>query len=255
MKKILLIGGVVAALVVIGVVVFLFSSLNSIVKSGVETVGPKLTGTTLTLEKVDLSPFSGSGQVTGLVIGNPEGYKTPFSIKVGDAKLALNVKSVFGNTIEVSEINIQGPEITFEGGLRGNNLSKILANIEAAAGGKSADTKKTEPSSGPEKRFRVKEVHLAGGKIHANLTDLGAKTLTIPLPELRMQNIGTTGDGVTAGELTEQIIKTLLASVTKAVIENSGDISKAATDAAKGAKESIDKTVKDAKGLKDLFKK
>ena len=107
MKKLIvriLIG--VVALVLVALVVIFFS-LNSIVKKGVETVGPKLTKVDVRLGSAKLSPFSGSGQLTKLFVGNPEGYKTPSAIQVGDVKMGVEVGSLFSNTLAVDEVNIQ----------------------------------------------------------------------------------------------------------------------------------------------------
>ena len=76
MKKVLLI---VAVLVVVAVVALFVvgSNLDGIVKKAVETAGPKITQTSVTLDGVSLSPRSGSGAIKGLTVGNPSGYSSP----------------------------------------------------------------------------------------------------------------------------------------------------------------------------------
>jgi len=94
MKKILWIGALgVVALVVVGLIVFALF-LNDIVKTGVETVGPKLAGVSITLDKVNISLLTGSAKVQGLVIGNPAGYKAPNAISVSLAEVGVNPLSV-----------------------------------------------------------------------------------------------------------------------------------------------------------------
>ncbi len=254
MKKLIIrIAVGLVVLVVISLVVVFFS-LNSIVKKGVETVGPKLTKVEMRLGGVKLSPLSGNGRLTELFVGNPEGYHTPSAIKVGDIKLGLQLSSVLSDTLVVEEVNIQAPEITFEGSLSGNNLSKILENLDAVTGGeKAAKTGNPEPAAKKsEKKFFVKDVLVKGGQIHVNITALGGKSATLALPELHLQNIGTRENGVTAAELTKQILKPLLASVTKAVGENLANLGKGAEEIGKGAAGEVDKATK---GLKGLFKK
>src|SRR2546422_1862994 len=91
MKKLIIrIAIAVVGLVVLALVVVFFS-LNSIVKKGVETVGPRLTKVDVRLGSAKLSPLSGNGQLTELFVGNPEGYKTPSAIKVGDVKVGVQV--------------------------------------------------------------------------------------------------------------------------------------------------------------------
>ena len=147
MKKLfvrILMGAVI--LIVIALVVIFFS-LNSIVKKGVETVGPRLTKVEMRLGSAKLSPLSGNGRLSKLFVGNPEGYKTPSAIQVGDIKVGLEIGSVLSDTLVVDKVDIQAPEITFEGSLSGNNLSKILDNIEAATGGE----KPAEKTDGAKK--------------------------------------------------------------------------------------------------------
>lgn len=254
MKKWIIRIALLVVLVVVVAVVVLFTNLNSIVKKGVETVGPQITKTEMRLARASISPLSGSGQLTGLFIGNPEGYKTESAIKVGDVKVVLKISSITSDTVEIESVNIQAPEITFEGGLGGNNMSKLLENVEAATGGdKPARKKEDKAAAGPGKKFRVKDVVMEGGKIHASLTGLGAaKTFDVSLPSIHLQNIGSEGSGVTAAQLTHELIKPLLAAATKAVTEAASHLGKEVKDLEKGALQELNKTTK---GVKDLFNK
>src|SRR5207247_11020131 len=92
MKTLLKIGMIVVLLIVVAVVV-ISSSLSSIIKAGVETVGPKITGTTMKLDGMDLSLFSGKGRLKGLVIGNPPGFQAERAFKLADAKVTLDLKN------------------------------------------------------------------------------------------------------------------------------------------------------------------
>src|SRR5881397_1589277 len=105
----------------------------------VEAVGPKITGTTVKLDSVDLSPFSGQGRLKGLVVGNPPGFQAERAFKLADAKVHVNLKSALSDKLIIEEILIDGPEITYEAGPSGSNLSKIQQNV--AAFGKSVAPK------------------------------------------------------------------------------------------------------------------
>src|SRR2546429_3768049 len=117
--------------------------LGSIVKKGVETVGPQITGTEIKLDSATLSLLSGSGKLKGLLVGNPEGFKTESAIKVGSVSVGVVAGSVFSDKVHVKEVRVEAPEITFEGGLKGNNLSRLLDNVQAATGG----SEKASPAS------------------------------------------------------------------------------------------------------------
>ena len=251
MKKWIIRIGLVVVVLVIAAVVVVFLSLNTIVKKGVETVGPQLTKATVTLGSANISPLSGSGQLHELFVGNPEGFNTPSAIKVGDIKVAVALGSVTSDTIKIKEIKISAPEITLDGGLSGNNISKILDNVNAAIGGEQPAASKSDTSAPKAaKKFFVQHVVVEGGKINLSTSLLGGKELTVPLPTLDLQNIGTENSGVTAGELVKQILKPLLASVTKAAEKGIADLGKTVTNV-KGAGDELNKVTG---GLKNLFK-
>ena len=247
MKKLVvrLVLGIVVLLVIAFAAMFFF--LGSIVKKGVETVGPQLTKVEIRLGGANLSPLSGGGTLSDLFVGNPEGYKTPSAIKMGQIKVGLQLASLMSDTIVVNEVDIRAPEITFEGSLGGNNLSKIMANLDAVAGGdKSAKSQKKS-----ERKFQVKDLVIRDGKINLSVTALGGKAMTVPLPEIHLTNIGG-GGGVSAAELTKQVMKEILAGVTKAASGALADLGKGVKDLGKEGTQQLEKATK---GVTDLFKK
>src|SRR5579864_2104169 len=106
MKKILvrICIGVLALIIVVALGLHFF--LDGAVKRGVETVGPKLTKVDVKLDGVHLSLLSGSGKLKGLVVGNPEGYKTPHAISVGTASLVLKPSTLFADKLVITSINV-----------------------------------------------------------------------------------------------------------------------------------------------------
>src|SRR5688572_17862718 len=120
---------VLFVLLIVGLVVAFFS-LDRIVHKSVETIGPAMAKVEVKLKDVDLSPFSGAGQLQGLLVGNPPGFKTAEAIKVGSVGVKIEPRSVLGDKVIVRSIKMEAPEITFEGDFKGNNLSKILENVQ-----------------------------------------------------------------------------------------------------------------------------
>src|SRR2546427_3563945 len=146
-----------AVLVLLGAVTaHLF--LDGAIKRGVETIGSKLTKVDVKLDAVSLSLLSGSGKIKGLVVGNPEGFKMPSAINVGTASLALKPGSLLSDKVLIQSINVQAPEVTFETDLHANNLSKLLANVEAAAGGdEKQPAAPKEKEAKPGKKLQVND--------------------------------------------------------------------------------------------------
>jgi len=248
---------VVVILAVLAVGLF----LDGAIKKGVETFGPKLTKVDIKLQSVSLSLLSGSGTIKGLVVGNPEGYKTPCAINVGAATLALKPGSLLSDKIIIKTINVQGPEITFETNLKNNNLSKILANVQEATGGGQAEPAKpqepTQPQGAkPAKKLQVDEFVITGGKIHVSVTGLVQGTATVPLPPIRLQDLGTGPEGITPAELTKRVFEAIEGGAEQAASGAVTDIGNGAVYVTKGGGTPDSNAVnKVTKGLGDLFKK
>jgi uncharacterized protein involved in outer membrane biogenesis len=259
MKKILV--RICIALVVLVVVaalaVHLF--LDGAVKRGVETIGPKLTKVDVKLDGVHISILSGSSSIKGLVVGNPDPYKTPHSISVGTIAVSLKPGSLLSDKLIIKSITVEAPEITFEGGFGGNNLSKILANLNEATSGSGGTniagaTPKEEKKA--NKKLEVDDFTITGAKLTANITDLGGKSLTIPLPTIHLSNLGTGPDGITVTELTKKIISEIENASVKAVSSSAGDIGKVAESLGKGLGKNAGGALTNVtQGIGNLFKK
>jgi len=253
MKKLAFNFVILLVVLLVAFLIVIYLSLNTIVKKRVETMGPAITKVDVKLGQVSLSPFSGLGAMSDLVVGNPAGYKTESSFKVHEIRVALQPKSVFSDTIDIDEINIQSPEVTFEGNLTGNNLSKILENIQASSG---TDTNAPASGTKAEKRYRVGDFVINGGKINLSTSLLGGKSSTVALPDVHLKDIGKDSAGVTAKELSEQIAQEITKKVLVAVAGSINELSKQVADTMKDlSKDPLKNTEKTTKNLKDIFKK
>ncbi len=266
MKKILIAVAVIGAVCIVALVVVLTLSLDSLIKKGVETVGPKITQTEMKLEGVSVSMLSGSGTLKGFLLGNPEGYKTTSAIQFGEASVGVKPMSVLSDKIHVTHVRVVAPEINFEGSLGSkNNLSKLMENVEAATGGaqpadSGGEKPKSEPAAGgASKKLQVDDFLISGAKVKVTLTALGGRTLSLSIPDIHLTNLGTGPEGITPGELTKLVLKGLNTETFKAVEKAVSDLGKQAADAikdvTKGGPESLDKAAQTLKGVGDLFKK
>jgi uncharacterized protein involved in outer membrane biogenesis len=259
MKKLIVKLAIVLVVLLVAGLVASFFLLGTIVKKGVETVGPQITKTEMRLDGATLSVLSGSGTLKGLFVGNPEGFKTESAIKVGSVSVGISPGSLLSDKIHVTRVNVQAPEITFEGGLKGNNLSKLLDNVQASAGGAATKTPADSKPSGASKKLQVDDFLISGGRINlsVNVTGLGGKSATVPLPEIHFSNLGQGPDGITVADLTAKVMKELTRVAVEAAEKGIADLGKLGTDAVKGAAgktagETLDKATK---GLGGLLKK
>lgn len=214
-KTILYLGSgllVLAIAVYIGVQFF----LGSIVKGGVNRFGPKITQTKVELSGANLSPLSGVGTLSGLYVGNPQGWSSPKAFYLGKIHVDLEPKSIFGDRVVINEIVIDEPDFVYETKLVANNISDLLKNIENSVGKKDRDA---EPKSktGEPKKFEVKRFVLQNGKV--TVTVSGAGTITIPLPTVTLTDLGTKEGGLTANQLAVAVMRSVTATVAKAATE------------------------------------
>lgn len=262
-KKKIIIGTLAGVLLVVVIaVVIVAAKLDTIVETAIETVGPKLTKTTLQLEKVSIRPLSGGGSVNGLVLGTPEGYKAEYTIKMDKAELSISPGSLLGDKVVVKSIIVESPEIILEGGLKENNLTAIQNNVTAAVGGGGAAT--TPPpaaeDAAAQKKLQVDHFKFTGAKVHLRLSMLAGKNVTITAPDIELKDLGTGPDGITVAELVKRAMSELTADVLTAAAKSVGELGKeagkAATEAVGAAtKESGEAVNKATEGIKNLFNK
>ena len=84
---------------------------------------------------------------------------------------------------------------------------------------------------------------------------MGGKTFTVPIPDIRLENIDLALQGVTAAELTSVVMKQLVPAVVKAAEQGIADVSKQATEALKGSTAITTNLLNKTSGVGNLFKK
>jgi hypothetical protein len=213
--------GVIIALVVLIVAGAIVASvfLGPIVKEGIETFGPRITKVPVGVEEVHLSLLTGSASVKGLVVGNPEGYHSPQAISAGTIAVGVNPMSVLSDKIVLHSIRLESPEITFEGSLRGNNLSQILDNVNGSAktAAQNGGAVSTGTNAAPSKKCEVDDLLITGAKVHVLLTDLGGKEMTLSLPPIHLTDLGKNPEGITVADLSRSVLDAIVTATVKAV--------------------------------------
>lgn len=235
MKKFLVRSLIVLIVLVLLAVLATHLFLDTAIKKGVETVGPKITKTDVRVNSVTLSLLSGSGKIKGFVLGNPQGFKTPAAMNVGIANLSIEPRSLLDNKVIIRDITVDGPEITFETDLTTVNLKKILSNIEETTGGAKPSTTETNqpaPSQPAEanagKKLQVDNFLIKNAKVHVsvNAPVIGQQTANVSIPEIHLTNMGTNAEGITAAELSKQVLSAIVEKSAEAAEKVIADMSK-----------------------------
>jgi uncharacterized protein involved in outer membrane biogenesis len=259
MKKGLKKGLLITVAVILVLIVVLMLSLGSIIKTGIETAGPKIVGVSMRVEKVGVNLLTGVVHIKALVIGNPEGFNTPSAMELGEFKADLAMGSLFTDTIVIKQILIDAPQITYEKSLKSSNLSTLQKNLapEKTATPAEKTGPATEKKKGSAKKVIIDDFQLTHAKVNVTLTAMGGKKMTLPLPDIKMQGIGRDSGGTSPAEVVSEVFDSITKAVTDAVASGgaiaadslksatsaAGDAAKEATDAAKDAAGSIKKGI------------
>lgn len=261
-KKIILIGLILVVVLGIAAVVLIGMSFDKIVKAGIETVAPTITQTTVRVDSVKLSPLSGAASISGLVVGNPNGFKSETSITLGKAAVKVAPGSLITDKIIVHSVEIRGPEINLEGNPFGNNnLQKILDNVNAFAGGPNTNQPAATGEKKPGKKLQVDDFLITGTKVTARISGMENEPFTITLPDIHFTSLGTGPDGITAADLTKRVLNEIITGSIKGVGDHAQKaFGKTAGNILKGGADTAGKAVSEGanavkKGLNSLFGK
>lgn len=206
---------------------FGWSQLGNIVKFGIEQGTPPVVQTAVTVDQVNLSPFSGTGAIEGFQIGNPKGFTGPYAVRIARAEVALDTNSVSKDKIVIKHIHITNPEINLEAGLHGTNLKHISDNAKnfvsqqtSKAAGTGGESKAAPAEDGkPQKsvKLQVNELLITGAKLSASVAGVvpGADAKAT-LPDIKLTNLGEGASGITAAELTSLVLNKISTEAAKA---------------------------------------
>jgi hypothetical protein len=242
MKKFLAITGVVLAVLIVAVSFF----SGTLIKTGINKMGPRLIGVPVKVDGIIVNPFSGVVHINGLVLGNPEGFATPNAMELSEFNLEIAVKSLFSDTVVIRKILITDPQITYEQGLLDSNLMRLQKNLTAKE--KTAVAEEVKPVEAQRdktsKKVIIEDFQFNGAKIHVSLTALAGKQVTLPLPEIHLTDIGKSSGGATPVEIISKVFRSISGAVVN-VVASTGDL---AADVLKGAGDAAADVLKDTGG-------
>lgn len=194
----------VIALLAIGGAWWLLFSLDGLVKQAIERWGPEITGVSVRVQSVRIEVAEGRGAIRGLVVGNPKGFNSPQALKLAEMRLTLDPASVTKDVVVIKELVLVAPEVTYERGQGSDNMTVIQKNVDRwvaqHAGGKQ--------DAGPGRKFVIENLRVRDGK-----AQLGT-TLSVPMPDLHLRDVGRKSGGATAGEVVKGVWDAMLRSVT-----------------------------------------
>lgn len=198
---------------------------GSVVRKSINTLGPVAMGVPVSVDSVSVNILRGHARLGGLHVGNPEGFKTKSLFDAERIEVDLDMASLFTDTIVIRRILVLAPQVTFERGLLKSNLSALL---EQLGGGQEVPPQKDEK---PGKNVVIDELTLSDGKVRLSVTAAMGLAAPIALAEVRMTNIGREEGAKGLG--LPQIIRLIVGTVLKSVVNAIGGLGSLAVDTIK----------------------
>ena len=233
MKKLGMVFVALVVLVVAGLF-WLRSNLDGLVKDAIATYGSAMTQAKVSVGAVEIRGSDGIGIIRDLSIGNPAGFKTSHAFKAGEIEVGIDIASVTGNVVVIRKIAIKAPDVIYEKGDTMTNFDAIQNNIAAYLG--PAEKK----SDGGGKKLIVEEFTVRGAKAQASAAFMQGKTVSVPLPDITLRNLGKAKGGIPPGELGQEITQALKQKLSSAISFD---------NLAKSAGQALDRAGRAIKGL------
>jgi len=237
---------------------YLLSSFDSIVKGAIEKYGSEATQATVTVESVSISLRSGEATISGLVVGNPEGFATANALTLGSITVKLDAGSLLGSgPIVIRQIDVVAPHVTYEVGAGGSNLQTIQKNAQdyaqtmEASGNGPSGTAASSSGGEPQRKLIIEDLTVRDGQVGVSATILEGRSLTVPLPTIHLANIGKEGGGAAPAEVAYLVLGAVSRDAVKV---GAKALTHFATSAATGAAEDVTGGTQGlGKRLKGLF--
>ena len=208
-------------LLVIGAGAWLaWNSLDVLVKWGLEHYGPDVTGTTVDVGSVRISPRDGRGSIARLDIGNPRGFGSPRAARCGTIRVALEPKTVLEDVVHIRELAIESAEIAYERGEKASNLDAIQQAIERYAKSPEGRDGGQGGTSKPKRRYVIDRLTIRGTRVVMTNARLKGQGIQFDLPDLVMSDIGRSRGGLPAGEVAAQVASAMQQRIAQKVLTN-----------------------------------
>lgn len=235
-KKLWVIIGTTAALGLVILVAVTFF-LGSIVKAAVNRYGPAMTKSKVELASARLSPLTGDGEISGLLIGNPAGWSSGRAVYLGKMSISVVPTSLWGDHIVIKRVIIEKPEFVYESRLFSSNIRDLLNNIEASTGGSQPSAAPAQTKSGKPLKLEIRQFVLRDGKVTIGA---GADAVTVPMPSLTLTDLGTKEGGITTNQMTAVVMGQVLDQVLVTAVSGLTGVGKVSNTAAEAAQKAAD---------------
>ena len=221
MRRTVMIAAVTFAVIVVavgGTAFYVLTRLDSLAQAAIEELGSAATGVSVSLEAVEIDPADGRGRLVGLRVANPEGFPSDDgALSVAETSLAIDLKSLTGETIVVREVAVRAPRLNYVIGADGGNIDGIIGNLERSGAAEDAPSTGggAPDGDGSGRKIMIEHLLIEGAEVKVSAAQLGAEGLTVSLPTIDLRDLGTEKDGLTTAALLGKIAEQVRASANR----------------------------------------
>lgn len=186
-------------------------------KDQIERVASQSFGAKVAVGSVRLSLLKGYGEINGLSIASPEGYRAGEALGVDSVSFDLDPMSLLSSPIRVEGFAVQHARAVYELDERGKgNLNVLLENLSAASNDGATDTPDTTEPAEPAaaKNISIGSVSVANTALTLDLQSMGKKRYEETLPEFTAENVGGEA-GLPPAALGKEIVRVMLSNILK----------------------------------------
>ncbi len=184
-------------------------NLDRLVQQAIARHGSEITGASVTVAGARLETANGRGELRGLRIGNPAGFKTLYAVQADRIELELDLITLASDVVVIRKIAVIGPDVIYEKGERQTNFDALQAQIAKAVG--------QSANAGPGKKLIVQELVVRNARAQASAAFMGGKTVSVTLPDLLLRDLGKAEGGLTPAQLGQRIASAVEKRLTAAV--------------------------------------
>lgn len=203
--------GLVVLLVLAVIVIFLTSK---VVENAINRAGPVALGVPVKVESVRAYPLRGNIHIKGLLIGNPEGFKTDHLFSMGELNVDVSARSLLTDTIIIHKIEVVAPEISYEMTLRGSNIGALQ---ESLAGDKKDKEAEAEVETEGGKKLIIENFIISDGMVRLSLPGMMGTAVPLPLPAIHLTDIGKEEEGASLTDVIGKVFGAVFSAVTQVV--------------------------------------
>lgn len=221
----------VVVLIALGVGVFLYTQMDSLVADVIEEQGSKATGTRVAVGGVNIELGEARGSIRGLTVANPSGYDQPNALSMDELSLRINTSNLGRDLVVIDQVDVGGVRIALEQTTAGGNLQTLLDNIKryAGAGGTTAES---------TTKIIINKLNMGETTVDVSLPQAGEQR-QVTIPAFTVDGIGRASGGATAAQVARQVLEPLIQRALR---------SAAAQEIRGRAEEKLDEVKDDLKG-------